>query len=280
MQTERDGLTTQLARVIAAKEAAERARVASQAESEKMSSSMSQWKLDLHKQLVARYDKLFSGVSARARADRENFARKLLEEEERRFARELAGSGSAPASPGGDGEQALAPDAIEMFLRRREKLVQLWQTLDTDPAERGAIADSLLAHLVGLGPGGVNSPQRTVSPRRNNGLASRVSGVVAVLSEELRREIQRLEAQLPLMEVITRREFLKHRINDARGLAASQGVVAVPEEEELLRELQRLDTQLARDLPLYERTYRAKLFYKNQRYLHLLEQQMSGAHAP
>ena len=71
------------------REAAERNITTLQQELDKITYSMNQWKLELHKSLVSKYENLFNEVQARSRKDREAFARKLLEEEEKRLAREL-----------------------------------------------------------------------------------------------------------------------------------------------------------------------------------------------
>eukprot|EP00755_Sulcionema_specki_P021587 Sspe_Gene.1375::Locus_462_Transcript_1_1_Confidence_1.000_Length_5077::g.1375::m.1375 len=264
-----------------------------QAEVEKLNASMNQWKLDLHKSLVQKYEKLFNEVQSRARKDRESFARKLLEEEERRLARELVRKDNELARSREEDSRLAAREAeerdrkVEHFevqqklahllaaiAAKREKLLQLWQLIDTDPKERLQLLVRVLSHIGQTGGRGVNSPNVS-PPRQGRGGGDAEQTMLDVLSaiyDEVCGEIKRLEEQLPLMDTITRREFVKHRLSEVMATPASS--MREKQLAELRRELQRLNEQLLQDLPQYEQNHNAKLFYKNQRYLHVMERDM------
>ena len=276
------------------RDGAERNSAILQAEVEKLSSSMNQWKLDLHKSLVSKYEQLFNDVQARSRKDREAFARKLLEEEERRLARELIRKDSDISKSRAEAEKAASKEVAEResrsvsqemhsrlrqlldsFGSKQEKLHKLWELIDTDPSERIQLLTGVFNHLSKLaGPAGATALLSDASPSRDQtlDLSRHTIDILSSVYEELCAEIQRLEAQLPLMDVITRREFVKHRIAEVTSAAPS----ALKDQQllELRRELHVLNEQLLQDLPRYEQDHNAKLFYKNQRYLFVMEQDL------
>lgn len=81
------------------------------------------------------------------------------------------------------------------------------------------------------------------------------------------REAGRLNARLPLMQKITRREFLKYRLESLAKTRAPEQVQLLlyiksllstqptEERDKLAQELHSISVQLSRDLPEYERTY-------------------------
>eukprot|EP01063_Lacrimia_lanifica_P000622 TRINITY_DN10326_c1_g1_i1.p1 TRINITY_DN10326_c1_g1~~TRINITY_DN10326_c1_g1_i1.p1 ORF type:complete len:1586 (+),score=788.66 TRINITY_DN10326_c1_g1_i1:138-4895(+) len=280
------------------REEAERAAAGLKQEVETLTASMNQWKLDLHKSLVAKYEALFNEVQARARNDRESFARKLLEEEERRLARELVRKDADLTRSRNEAERNAAKECEERewkaqsvdlqhrmkrlfdaFGTKREKLTKLWGVIDTDPAEKAQLVDGVFDKLAMLAA----MPPATASPEVDTKqseleMTTHMSHCVKLVYEEVCHEVQRLEAQLPLMDVITRREFVKHRLREV--LAAPPAPARDRQVVDLQRELQTLDAQLLEDLPKYEQTHNAKLYYKNLRYLHVMEQELRQAQHP
>ena len=117
----------------------------------------------------------------------------------------------------------------------------------------------------------------------------------------LQKEIERLTAQLPLMEAVTRREFLKYRIREFNKAAADPQRLLTPDGGRLLREekqrkevwdshcwtfrnahvsqftreLNKLSEQLTRDLTQYEKRYSEMFMYKSQHYLEIMGQDLA-----
>ncbi|EKF31027.1 hypothetical protein MOQ_005142 [Trypanosoma cruzi marinkellei] len=93
---------------------------------------------------------------------------------------------------------------------------------------------------------------------------------------EIQRETRRLELQLPLLEVVTRREFLMHRLkeiekssfNNANSKSGSVGSDA--HAEELRKELLRLTEHLKSEIPRHESTYGCTFRFRGVRYMETL----------
>lgn len=69
-------------------------------------------------------------------------------------------------------------------------------------------------------------------------------------------ESQRLMDQLPLLRVMSRKDFIKTRINNVDKASS--------EYKQLSTELELLNNQLAVDIPQYERKYNTKFIYKQK----------------
>eukprot|EP01065_Artemidia_motanka_P043117 TRINITY_DN5929_c0_g1_i2.p1 TRINITY_DN5929_c0_g1~~TRINITY_DN5929_c0_g1_i2.p1 ORF type:complete len:1630 (+),score=773.10 TRINITY_DN5929_c0_g1_i2:33-4922(+) len=264
LNQEKTEMVASLERERAAREAADRARAHNQAEVERLNTSMAQYKLDVHKELVAKFEQLFSAVQHKARADRESYARQLLEEEERRLALGLARSKAGEPAGGlvsGD------PQVCEALTRQAGRLAQLWRTLETRDGERANLADAVLVRMVTRGAllgGAVESPCASPPRTPHTQQPLRTTDVVVALTEEISNEIRRIEAQLPLFEVVARREFVLDQLAEMRGQGGEKAAG-------LKRELSRLSAQLVQELRTYEATYRAHFYYKDARYLHVVE---------
>jgi hypothetical protein len=96
------------------------------------------------------------------------------------------------------------------------------------------------------------------------------------LLDDYKKEIARLTDQLPLMETITRREFIKQRIREFSRSAKDPArtyqdpgrlIREEKQRQELERELKRLNETLLSELPAYEKKYNAPLNYRGQQYL-------------
>lgn len=98
------------------------------------------------------------------------------------------------------------------------------------------------------------------------------------LLEKYRNEITRLSEQLPLIEAVSRREFLKYRLSefkkttsDPSYITGSDGAQTVAREErqrrEMEKELQRITDSLLQEIPLFERKHRCDLLYRGYRYV-------------
>lgn len=277
---------------------------AAQDELESLRLSMEQYKLEVQRSLHAKYESLFAQMRERTRNDREDQAKKLLDEEEKKLASEIlrrendkkiesslhvagpssqlggftqstTARGTLSASPRvgaglfgtttdsyaaslGLGTPNVAsrqtpqpqrlvtqspaqlgggePDPFtETIHKRQEKLKQLWQVLDVPDQERSAFSDGL-----------IGAPQ-------------------PVALETLNGEIRRLEQQLPLLEVITRREFVQHRVRELEKKAGSQKQV-----EEFGRELLKLTDHLRNEIPKYESKHNQKFMFRGKRFMDTL----------
>jgi len=246
---------------------AEAARDTATAELTGLRVEMGEWKQETTDGLVSKYEKLFSELQSKTRKDREDFARKMLEEEERRLAKELVRKDHELERSKEVQQQEAARETelrlhkvreyelqqrerrdCEMLCRRTSRLQQLWQTLSAHPSEKTGLLDAVIRRC-------------SEAQLHTEGGAL---GLLTGLAEEMSKEVRRVEAQLPLMELITRREFVKDKLQ--QGPSANG-----PSAQELSRELLSLDGQLASQLPAYEAEFQARLLFKDQRYLHVLE---------
>merc|ERR1719335_1037868 len=89
------------------------------------------------------------------------------------------------------------------------------------------------------------------------------------------KEINRLTDQLPLMETITRREFIKYRLNELKGAPSGRGTREDKQKSEFLRELKRLNEQLAKALPAYEKRHGCMFLFKGKQYLEIMDADQS-----
>ena len=134
---------------------------------------------------------------------------------------------------------------LELVRKRTEKLEQLWQVLDFPQASRREFQRGVEAQ----------APSRRL--------------------EAVNGEIKRLEVQLPLLEVITRREFVQHRIQEeergARGDAAASGALA-----KLRADLARLTEQLKAEIPRHEQRFGTRFLYRGVPYLDVVLAEGAG----
>eukprot|EP00756_Hemistasia_phaeocysticola_P040419 Hpha_TRINITY_DN16862_c2_g7::TRINITY_DN16862_c2_g7_i1::g.150650::m.150650 len=266
-EEEKERSLAQVAEERRARAEAEAARDTATGELTGLRVEMAQWKQETTDALVSKYERLFSELQSKTRKDREDFARKMLEEEEKRLAKELVrkdhelGRSKEAQEQEATRETELRLHKVreyelqqrerrdcEMLCRRTSRLQQLWQTLAAPPAEKISLLDAVVRRC-------------TEAQLHAEGAAQ---GLLAGLTEEIAKEVRRVEAQLPLMELITRREFIKDKLR--------QGTSGVgPSAQDLSRELLSIDGQLASQLPAYEAEFQARLLFKDQRYLHVLE---------
>lgn len=284
-------------------------------EKEILKAGAEQHKLEIHRSIQSKFEKLLADLRDKHRSEREQFARQSLEEEEKRLARELlkrdgafapavAGRGGfghsntsssgwgAPAAPTtpapaiqtlftpSSSQSALPPApssaqvppprsssalstqqqqqqqpqatgaaraqledeaTSELLTKRRDKLQQLWQVLDFPMQDR----NSFLDRLVGVSP--------------------------AQAAEELGHETKRLETQLPLLETITRREFVQHRIRELQRQTGKQRQV-----DDFVKELQQLSSRLKGDIPVFEKKHNQRFLFRGQRYMDTLLNEMES----
>merc|ERR1712166_447921 len=78
------------------------------------------------------------------------------------------------------------------------------------------------------------------------------------------KEVVKLTDQLPLMETVTRREFIKYRLNELKGAPSARGSREDKQKTEFLRELKRLNEQLVKALPGYEKKHGTMFLFKGK----------------
>jgi hypothetical protein len=129
-----------------------------------------------------------------------------------------------------------------MLTGLRNRIQELWSVLESDSADRLHFVMNAEAAM-------------SYSPER-----------ITVYQQE----ISRLTDQLPLMETITRREFIKYRLNELKGTAA-RGSREDKQKTEFVRELKRLNEQLMKALPAYEKKHASMFMFKGKQYLEVMQ---------
>lgn len=75
-----------------------------------------------------------------------------------------------------------------------------------------------------------------------------------------------------MMETVTRREFIKYRLNELK--TGARGTREDKQKAEFVRELKRLNEQLSKALPAYEKKHGSMFLFKGKQYLEI----MAGDH--
>lgn len=267
-------------------------------ELEVLRSGVEQHKIDIQRSLQNKFEALFAELRERTRQEKEDMAKAMLAEEEKKLAAEIArrdndyrlhavregqrqalsqqlqnaanpaasflatphastsstshlqqqhgyATPSAPSMSLGASTPTLsAADvaAVEQAKKKRERLHQLWQLLDYPHEER----NRFLEGVVGFAP----------------------RDILTALSDEVRR----LELMLPLLETITRKEFVTHRIGELSKQKGKQQQV-----DDFLAELEKLWARLARDVEAFEaRNNNTPFVYRGRRFLDDLALEMKA----
>jgi hypothetical protein len=130
-----------------------------------------------------------------------------------------------------------------MLVGLRKRIQELWAVLESDAADR--------LHFV-------------MDAEASAAYTPEMIGVY-------QREINRLTDQLPLMETITRREFIKYRLNELKGAPSGRGSREDKQKNEFVRELKRLNEQLSKALPAYEKKHGSMFLFKGKQYLEVMQ---------
>eukprot|EP00388_Colpodella_angusta_P043951 GDKK01061209.1.p1 GENE.GDKK01061209.1~~GDKK01061209.1.p1 ORF type:complete len:817 (-),score=172.07 GDKK01061209.1:132-2504(-) len=216
-------------------------------------SGVEQHKLDVQKSLHGKYDTMFSDLKEKSRVEKEDMARAVLREEEKKLAAEISKRDNdyrlhavrqqLQQQPVTTAANLSSADmaAVDQAKKKRERLHQLWQLLDFPHEDR----NRFLEGVVGL------------SPR----------DILAALSDEVRR----LELMLPLLETITRKEFVIHRLVELSKLKGKQQQV-----EDFAAELEKLWTKLGKDVETYEAKHGSAFIFRGVRFLDELLTEVQG----
>jgi len=130
-----------------------------------------------------------------------------------------------------------------MLVGLRKRIQELWAVLESDPSDR-------LHFVMDAEAAAAYTPEMITT---------------------YQREISRLTDQLPLMETITRREFIKYRLNELKGVPAGRGSREDKQKTEFVRELKRLNEQLMKALPAYEKKHGTMFLFKGKQYLEVMQ---------
>jgi len=125
----------------------------------------------------------------------------------------------------------------------RKRIQELWAVLESDPSDR-------LHFVMDAEASAAYTPE---------------------MVQVYQREISRLTDQLPLMETITRREFIKYRLNELKGVPSARGSREDKQKTEFVRELKRLNEQLTKALPAYEKKHGSMFLFKGKQYLEVMQ---------
>ncbi|RNF15463.1 uncharacterized protein Tco025E_05504 [Trypanosoma conorhini] len=262
-------------------------------------------KLQALREVQAKYENVYKELHDALRAEREAWACRALGEEEQRLLRELTAreeqrrrqpadtSSSCSAASPAAGRHSLLQEFTPVALPRQpqhyqrgvddtfsqlnvratprtpygttagddrtdavrdasdEKLQQLWSVMEVPEAEQ----EQTLRRWSQLPP-----PQRAM---------------------EVQKETRRLELQLPLLEVVTRREFLMHRLkelersasgnnNSSNSIGGGGGGSSSAQAEEFRKELLRLTQHLKSEIPRHESMYGCAFRFRGSRYMDTL----------
>mmetsp|Transcript_6071 Transcript_6071/g.22972 ORF Transcript_6071/g.22972 Transcript_6071/m.22972 type:complete len:453 (+) Transcript_6071:7545-8903(+) len=234
-----------------------------------MKHSMDLWKLDYHKTTTQKFQKMMAEVELRAKKEMEEFARAQLENEEKRLAEELKRREhtlrKVQASDEQDQDRAFQhqqdlilkdqeekarKEGLQKLHAYKARVIELWQALETNPAERFQFMWNATNNTT------------TYDPK---------------LLDEFQSEINRLSDQLPLMECVHRREFIKQRLSelDRRssqmyGSDPSRSIRDEKQRKELEREIRRLTDELKQSVPKFEFKHGREFVYKGSSYLEVM----------
>eukprot|EP00759_Apiculatamorpha_spiralis_P037735 PhF_6_TR37480/c1_g1_i1/m.55241 len=235
--------------------------------------SIEQWKLEYAKSTQQKYDALWNEQKAKSRREREEYARRLLEEEEKNLAKELVRREAEVKREAVDEERSASADShrlhhaeravkdkstVDTIAVRRSKVYQMWQDLETSAEERAQCSQRVLDAVA--------------------------SGDLERAAEELNNEIRRLEGHVPVLDVITRREFVKHKMTEMdvamqHNPSLKTNPLRQKQMDEYVRELQRLDEHLMNVLPQLE-SKQGPFYYRGRRYMEVLEESHPGYSQP
>jgi hypothetical protein len=232
-----------------------------------MQHSMDLWKLEYHKNTSTKFKQLMGEVELQSKREMETSVRKQLEEEERKFGLELQKRNDEISKYKlleeelhfkrlQEQEKRHGEDKGKRRMAKlRDRLYDLWEALDTHPEEQIQFFKKVQA-------------------------AHKYSDDVAKV---YKHEIIRYSDQLPLMENIMKREFIKQRLREFRMNSITNNILDRKEElqkSEIEKELKRLEESLFTELPQYEKKYNSPFKYNGKQYMSQLMSENSPYNSP
>jgi len=235
----------------------EQEKQALELKSRKLKHASTMWRLDYQKETKFKYERMLVDMETRnERVSDEEARAKLLDAESRAGVVPVPvlveSKLSQPEPPAPQESMARSiQDAMDaeqqqgsrMLVGLRKRIQELWAVLESDPSDR--------LHFVMD--------------------AEAAAAYTAEMVQVYQREVARLTDQLPLMETITRREFIKYRLNELKGVATSRGTREDKQKTEFVRELKRLNEQLMKALPGYEKKHGTMFLFKGKQYLEVMQ---------
>jgi len=224
----------------------------------KLKHASTMWRLDYQKETKFKYERMLVDMETRnERAGDEEARSKLMENESiRSFAPaptptpkiEKVERMEMSQAPSSAARSVVADDSEQrqgqgMLVGLRKRIQELWAVLESDPSDR-------LHFVMDAEAAAAYTPEMITT---------------------YQREISRLTDQLPLMETITRREFIKYRLNELKGVPAGRGSREDKQKTEFVRELKRLNEQLMKALPAYEKKHGTMFLFKGKQYLEVMQ---------
>jgi hypothetical protein len=248
----------------------------------KLKHASTMWRLDYQKEAKFKYERMLMDMETRQERDSDQVERQKLKAAEENFAKEMAlrsqvkaaelsaaSAQSAAASrvtpvkeviiqqvqspPQVDEaaeriksqraqELAEAAEGSRQLAVLRERIQELWAVLESDAPDKLAFVME----------------------------AEAAANFSTVMLELYQQEVVKLTDQLPLMETVTRREFIKYRLNELKS-GNSRGSREDKQKGEFLRELKRLNEQLTKALPAYEKKHGQMFLFKGKQYLEIMQ---------
>merc|ERR1712070_719504 len=150
-------------------------------------------------------------------------------------------------------DEAEQQEGLKKLAVLRERIQELWAVLESDAPDK-------LAFVMQV---------------------EETAGYTPEMEDLYQNEVVKLTDQLPLMETVTRREFIKYRLNELKS-GNSRGSREDKQKGEFLRELKRLNEQLTKALPAYEKKHGQMFLFKGKQYLEAMQsdEMAEAAEAP
>jgi len=252
----------------------------------KLKHASTMWRLDYQKEAKFKYERMLMDMETRQERDSDQVERQKLQAAEEAYATEMAlraelkaaqlGAASARSASAARSpvrteiviqEVASAPVEVSVvdpeaeFIKSqrahelaeaaegtrqlgvlRERIQELWAVLESDAPDKLAFVQDVEAS----------------------------AAFSAAMLDLYQKEVVKLTDQLPLMETVTRREFIKYRLNELKS-GSSRGSREDKQKGEFLRELKRLNEQLAKALPAYEKKHVTMFLFKGKQYLEIMQ---------
>merc|ERR1711934_1269598 len=227
----------------------------------KLKHASTMWRLDYQKETKFKYERMIMDMDTRQERDSDAVERQKLQAAEDAAAREaslvaqlkaaqatpkITYSAPAPApAPEPDAareqEEAERQAGMKNLAALRERIQELWAVLESDAPDK-------LAFVMQV---------------------EETAGYTAEVEDLYQKEVVKLTDQLPLMETVTRREFIKYRLNELK--SGARGTREDKQKSEFVRELKRLNEQLSKALPSYEKKHGCMFLFKGKQYLEIMD---------
>merc|ERR1711934_41879 len=232
----------------------------------KLKHASTMWRLDYQKEAKFKYERMIMDMETRQERDSDSVERQKLQAAEDAIAREaslMAQLKAAQSAPRVQTVVKAAPPAIDTGASQREaeladqqegmkklgalreRIQELWAVLESDAPDK-------LAFVIDVEAAAGYTPQ---------------------MEDLYQKEVVKLTDQLPLMETVTRREFIKYRLNELK--SGARGSREDKQKNEFVRELKRLNEQLSKSLPAYEKRHGCMFLFKGTQYLETMDKDQS-----